>query len=87
MYFNISSMAMTLQVTNWPKQKVPKYFYGNKSHVHIGFVIKLKINTNKSQGNESYIDYKNSKIRTSLSPIENNQVFPLLTGEDITPIN
>jgi len=50
-------------------------------------VIKLKINTNKSQGNESYIDYKNSKIRTSLSPIENNQVFPLLTGEDITPIN
>jgi len=61
--FNVSSMVMKLQVTNWPKQKkIPKYFYGNKSHVQIGLIIKAKINTNKSQGNESYSQVKNSKL-------------------------
>jgi hypothetical protein len=85
--FNISSMVMTLRVTNWPKQKIPKHFYGNKSHIPIGLMIKSKFNTNETQGNESYSKDKNSKIRTALSPIENNKVFPLLTGEDITLIN
>jgi hypothetical protein len=33
--------------------KNTKHFYGNKSHVQIGPMIKSKINTNKSQGNES----------------------------------
>ena len=81
------TMVMTLHVTNWHKQKISKHFYGNKSHVQIELIIKSKININKSKGNESCSQDKNSKIRTSLSPIENNKFFPLLTGEDITAVN
>jgi hypothetical protein len=80
-------MVMAVHVTNWPKQKIPKYFYGNKSHVQIGLMIKSKINTNKSQFKEFYSQDKNLKIRTSLSLIEKNKIVPLLTGKDITPIN
>jgi hypothetical protein len=50
-------------------------------------MIKLKINANKFQVIESYGQDKNLKIRISLSPIEKNKIFPLLTGKDITPIN
>jgi hypothetical protein len=50
-------------------------------------MIKSKINVNKSQVIESYGQDKNLKIRTLLSPIEENKIFLLLTGKDITPIN
>lgn len=46
---------MKLHVTNWTKQKkISKYFYVNEGHVQIGLMMISKINTNISQGNESY---------------------------------
>jgi hypothetical protein len=57
--------------------------YGNKSHAHMGLMIKSKINTKKSQSNESYSQDKNSKTRTSLSSIEKNKFVLLLTGKEI----
>jgi hypothetical protein len=66
---------------------MPNHFRGSESHIQIGLIIKSKIDTNKSQGNESYSRDKISKIRTSLIPTGNKKVFPLLTGEDITAIH